>query len=171
MATKASSDRYSNAAFASVTLSAANTLTFSLISMGVGIFQRAGMILHRISWMPSVATIQEMAAANDALTFALTSTNRITTIGDPTDPAQISVMRLVGHGVNVEPTLQPFVQDFTMLPGGGRLLVPNPLYIAGYSVNFANPAVIRAQLDFTFVELTDADYLELVQSQYPANVS
>lgn len=163
-------DLYSNIALPSVTLSAANTLTFSQLQMGIGLFAGQALLLHRVLWFPNVATVREIVAATDSLYMALTVSNRLAGIADVTDPSVIALQAVVGVGANVESVKTPLVSDFTQLPGGGKLIPANPLFLAGYSLGFAAAAVIRAQLDFSFVQLGDADYLELLQSMYPITV-
>jgi len=164
-------DKFANVAFGYVTCSAANTLTFAQINMGMGIFQRTAMLLHRILFLPTMATLREIVAATDDLQMALVTTNRLTTIADATDPAMVAQKRLIGIAAATGTFETPHVVSFAELPGGGRLIAGNPIYIAANSGGFVSAATVRCQLDFTFVELADADYLELVQAQYPANIA
>jgi hypothetical protein len=64
----------------------------------------------------------------------------------------------------------PMVRDMSTLPGGGMITPANPLFVGMTSTGFANPASLRIMIDFTFIELADRDYLELLQSQFPANI-
>jgi len=164
-------DRYANVAFGNCTMSAANTLTFSQIVMAVGMFQGMALVLHRVLWFPIATTVRELVAAADSLYLALTTTNRLTALIDITDPAIVVAKQRIGVGANIANEELPWVSDMTMLPGGGKLIAANPLYLAATTGGFANPAQVRAQLDFTFIELKDSDYLELLQAQYPANIT
>lgn len=168
---KTSKDLYANAAFGLCTMSAANTLTFAQINMGIGIFQRTAMLLHRVLYTPTQASVREMVAATDLMQMAITSSNRLTAIADQAEPAVISFKQLIGIGANVEAVWTPIIDDFSMLPNGGKLIAGNPIYLAMGTSGAAAASVVRCRLEFTFVELTDADYLELVQAQYPANVA
>jgi hypothetical protein len=170
-AKKGKKDAYSNIAYASVLQSAANTLTFAQINMGVGLFQGVALLLHRIQWYPFAAALRELVTAADSMDMALTTSNRLTAIYDVLDPSVICVRRLLPIAATVAPYDIPLISDFTMLPGGGKLIAANPLWIACGSLAFAAAAQIRAQLDFTFISLTDAEYLELLQATYPANIS
>jgi len=170
-ATKGKKDEYANVAFGAVTLSAANTLTFSQIQMAIGMFQGIAMLIHRIAWQPTATSLREIVAATDSLHMALTSSNRLTAIYDLSDPSIIAQMQIIGIGVAVANEKLPLISDFTMLPGGGKLIAANPLYLAAVSGGFASAAVCRAQIDFTFIELADRDYMELIQAQFPANVA
>jgi len=85
--------------------------------------------------------------------------------------AIIACKYLVSVGVAVERYEVPLVSDFTSLPGGGKLVPANPLWIGGMTEGAAAASVFRAQVEFTFVQLSDQEYLELIQSLFPANVA
>jgi len=168
---KGSLDRYANVAFGSVTESATNTLTFAQILMGVGLFQGVALLLHRVAWHPSAAALRELVAASDSMDVALTTSNRLAAIYDVNDPAIIAQCRLICIAAAVGSYEVPFYSDFTGLPGGGKLIPANPLWIGAKMSGAAAAATIRCQLEFTFVQLDDKDYLELLQAMYPANIA
>lgn len=163
-------DTYSNIALASVTLSAANTITFSQLQTSVGLFQGVAMLLHRVLWYPASAATREIVASTDQLNMAITVSNRLTSLADVTDPSIVALKQIIGIAANVEKAELPLLSDFTTLPMGGKLIPANPLFIGAASAGFAAACVVRAQLDFSFVQLSDSDYLELLQSMYPIQV-
>lgn len=163
-------DAYANVALATVNMSAANTLTFSQVQMAVGMFQGVAMVIHRVLWFPYSATLRELVAATDSLLMAICTSNRLTTIADVTDPTILASKRLICVAANTEPFELPLVNDFSNYPGGGKIVAANPLYVAAFTGGFAAAGIVAAQLDFSFVSLTDKDYLEVLQSQFPANV-
>jgi len=168
---KGKKDAYSNIAFGSVTMSAANTITFSQINMGVGLFQGIALLLHRVLWYPLAAALRELVAATDNLDMVLCTSNRLTTVSDVVDPSIIALQRLIPIAATVAPYELPIIMDYNHLPGGGKLIAANPLWIAASTNGFVSAATVKAQLDFTFVQLTDAEYLELLQATYPSNIS
>lgn len=168
---KLTGERFANVAYGNVTMSAANTLTFAQIVMGVGIFQKTAMILHRLEWFPTWASLKEIVAATDYLTFALVTSNRLSAISDITDPAVIVRRSIYGIGVAVEPAHLPIVTDFGSMPSGGILMSPNPLYVAAITSGAAAASQVTMKMWFTFIEMSDAEYLELLQTTYPANVA
>lgn len=168
---KITKDAYANVAFGTCTQSAINTLTFAQIQFGVGLFEGRALIIHRIEWNPTFANLREIVAATDSLTMALTTSNRMTGISDLSDPAIVSQNAIIGIGVAVEPTRLPILADYSSLPGGGKLLPANPLFVAVNSGGFAAVCTIRCRLDFSFVELSPQDYLEVIQSMFPANIA
>lgn len=167
---KTITDKFANKAFATVTMSAVDTLTFTQIQFGVGLFEGRALILHRIQWFPNGNTMREIVTAADSLHMVLTTSNRITDVIDITDPAIITKRSILGVAATVEPAQLPIVQDFTSLPSGGWLIPANPLFIGCDTGGFAGAGVIRAQLDFSFIELSPADYLEVIQALFPANI-
>lgn len=167
---KTATEKFSNIAFGSVTMSAANTLTFSQIQFGVGLFEGKALVLHRADFYPSLATDREVVAAADSYIMALTTSNRLAAL-DVNDPAIIVWRRKVGIAANVEQVLQPVTVDFTSLPGGGVLLPANPIFGAMFSAGFAAAGSMTVRLSFTFVELSPQDYLEVIQSMFPANIA
>jgi hypothetical protein len=170
-AKKGKKDNFANVAFGSVTMSAANTLTFSQIQLAVGLFQGIALLLHRIWWYPTDTACREIVAATDELIMALTSSNRLVEILNSADPAILSNKAIVGIAAGTERQEIPIISDFTMLPGGGKLISANPIYLGAVTGGFGAAATVRARLEFTFVELADRDYLELIQSQFPTNIS
>lgn len=168
---KTSPDKYANVAFGSVTMSAANTLTFSQIQMGVGLFEGKAMILHRVSFRPSFVSVHELAAATDRLVMALTTSNRLSSIIDVTDPSIIGNVDLISLGAAIEVVRLPFQIDYSNLPGGGKLLACNPIYAAMWTSGAAAASAMKVDLEFTFVELSPQDYLEVIQSMFPSNVA
>lgn len=171
VAKKGKRDQYANIGYGVVTMSAANALTFSQIQFAVGLFQGIAILLHRVLWRPTSTSIRELVAASDALYLALTTSNRLANIVDLSEPAIVAALSLIGKGVATENQELPLISDFTMLPGGGKLIPANPIYVAAFTEGAAAASSIRCQMEFTFVELSAADYLELIQSQYPANIS
>lgn len=163
-------DKFANVAYADVSSSAIDTLTFEPIRFAVGIFQGVGLILHRILYYPSMGALRELVAATDALQMALTTSNRLTSIVDVSESAIIDRRSLAGIGVAVDSIELPFISDFTGLPGGGKILPSNPFFAAVKTAGAAAPSRVYFQLDFTFVELADKDYIELIQSMLPSNI-
>lgn len=173
MPAKTVKDIYSNRAFETVTMSAANTLTFEQIQFGVGLFQGTALILNRIEWFPLGATILELVAVADHLEFALTNRDDLANL-NPTNQSVLVRKRIqavmVGAVVSLEHIVTPLVSDLSGLPGGGLILPANPLYIGALTAGYANAAIVRAVLYFQFKQLTDAEYIELLQTIMPANI-
>ncbi len=169
-AKKGKRDTYANRAYGEVQMSAANTLTFSAIQMAVGMFQGIAMLIHQINWRPAISSIREIVAAADSLQFAITSSNRLTSLVDVSEPAIIDQKHFIGVGANVAMEKEPYVTDWSMLPGGGKLIPANPLFIGAQTGGFAAAATVRCEILFTFIQLADRDYMELIQGLFPSNI-
>lgn len=162
-------DKFSNRAFATVSQTVINTLTFESVRFAVGLFQGVGLILHKVHYYPDNNTVREVVTAADYIEFGLTTSNRLTSL-DPLDQAVIGLRRVVGVAATVAPWYNPVEIDFSQLPEGGILLPANPLYIAIQTGGFAGLGLCRAQLFLTFKTLSDQDYLELLQTMLPSNI-
>lgn len=173
MPAKVKVDQYANRAFISITMSAANTLTFEQIRFGVGLFQGIALVLHRIEWHPGVASLQEVVAAADIMKLAVTNRDDLTSIAAQSQNVlvrKVLSIRLVGAIVSMLSDEIPYVSDFSDLPGGGLIIPPNPLFLAMDTAGFAAAGTLEVVMYYTFKALSDADYLELIQSLIPANI-
>lgn len=162
-------DRYSNRAFASVTTSAANTLTFQQLRFAVGTFQGVGLQLHRVDYYPDSSALGELAANTDRLQMAVTLRNDLSDL-TPSNQAIISKVTYEPRGVPVEIIKLPFTQTFEHLPMGCLLIPANPLYLAMDTTGFAAVQTISAILYYTFKQLSDRESIELLQTIIPGNV-
>lgn len=166
-------DLYANKAIQRVTMSAANTLTFQPVNFAVGAFQGVALLIHRVNFNPSYGGMQELVANTDIMMGALTVSSVIADIA-PTHPEIVAGFQRVGMvsgapatGMIIE---NPIVQDFSNLPGGGILIPANPVYVAMWTSGFVALTNMDVVIDFTFVELSDADYIELLQSRIQSNI-
>jgi len=157
---KAGADRYANVGYGTVTESAANTLTFSEINTNVSIFDRVAWVIQRIEWYFPAATRALLLAADDLLEMALCSSDKITTLG-LNNPSVIDVYRF--QFGDVVPGM-PIIRDWSMLPGGGKIITPKPLFVGGKGTSIAGAGTYQCRFLFTVVELSDADALELLHA-------
>lgn len=169
MAKSRTLDKYTNRAFATITQSAANTLTFEQLRFAVGIFQGVAVKICAIHYYPDNTTVRECVAATDYLEFGLTLSNKLTQL-DPLDQAVLGLRRFTGVAAAVEIFKNPVVIDFSNFPEGGILVPANPIYMAMQTGGYVAAGLARAQVFFTFVELADSDYLELLQTILPSNI-
>lgn len=166
-------DLYANRAFESVTMSAANALTFSQVQFGVGLFQGVAAIIHRIEWTPTQASIAELVAGADRMRLGFTNRDDLAAL----TPVNQSVLAwkfvfplVVGAVVSEWLVELPLLSDFSDLPGGGLILPANPLYIGMDTEGFAAAGGVDAVIYLTFKQLQDAEYVELIQTIMPANL-
>ncbi len=166
---KSRMDKFVNRAFTSVTCSAANTLTFEQIRFAVGTFQGIGLLLHRVFSWPTSASLREHGAATDRLIWGLTLRDDLSNL-DPSNQAVLTNQQVVGMGAGVEPFHLPIVVDWTSIPGGGLLVPANPLYAGITTEGAAAASSVRIMIEYTFMALSDAESIELLQTIIPGNV-
>jgi hypothetical protein len=173
MATRTTSksklDQYSNRALMYVQMTAANTITFEQVNFAVGTFQGIGLILNRIEMHPNVAAYRELVANTDSMSLAMTTRDDLANL-EPANQAVIASETLVGMGAAVEIQQVPLVFDYTQLPGGGLILPANPLYVGLNTAGFAAAATARFVIFYQFRQLTDKEYLEIIQTLLPGNI-
>jgi len=161
-------DKYANVLTASLTLSAANTLSFDELKMGLSLFDKVGLLISRIEYEPSGGTLGEMTATGDEVRLAITTSDSISAL-DVTDQAVIHMMtyKRFDAGTAATATLYtlPFVYDLSTLPGAGILITPRPWYIAGDTDGLASAAVLNFRFYFTVIKLSPAEYFELLETR------
>ena len=170
MPTNVKRDQFVNVAHGNVSMSAANAITFNQILFAVGIFQGVAIVIHRMLYYPAAAACKEVIAATDRMTMALTTSNRLVSLLDISDPAVIDMYDVVPIGTPVADWTLPIVSDMTSLPGGGRIVAPGRLFFGMVTTGAAAASTGRCELQFTFKHLDDKDYIELIQSTMPANI-
>lgn len=160
-------DQYVNKIKAAVTMSAANTLTFSEIEVGLNLFDKVGLVIHRLEYFLSSSTKVEVIANTDSIQIGLVASNQITSIGS-TERSVYDKLELQGivSGTpgNYIQEMEPYVHDFTTFPMQGILVPPKPLYVAMDSGGLAVAGVGYLHITFTIKELSDSEYFELLET-------
>lgn len=162
-------DQYSNIVQVGVTQSAANTLTFNEVDMGLTIFQKVGLIISRVEVQLSSTVLALLAANTDRLQFGLTQSNQITSIGIQESAVLCQhemIMQTIGTAASGFIVEDPYTFDFANLPGGGLLITPKPLYCAVSSANLGSAMTeIIFRLYFQIIELKAEEYFELLEAR------
>jgi hypothetical protein len=158
-------ETFANFAIMTVVESAANTLTFKKLEAGINIYSKTGWILNRVEYYPG-ASFGLFNSSGDSLTIGITQSNTLSSI-DPTEPGVLARERILYEAFGTAATgllvPDPVVQDFSSLPGGGILVLPNPIYLAAAGSGLSGASTVTARLWYTQVTLSDADYFELLQ--------
>jgi len=161
-------DKYTNMIQASVTQSAANTLTFAEIDLGLTIFQKVGIIINRLEVFPGAGVWAAMPGSGDTFIYAITQSNLIASLS-PAENAVVfryqDYVQSYGTPATVMHYTDPITSDFTNLPGGGLLTTPRPLYAAVDSDSVAATPEIIFRMYFTIIELKADEYFELLESR------
>lgn len=162
-------DVFPNRAFVSITMSGPNVLTFTPIRFGVGVFQGVALVLHKLAYFPSRDSLSELQANTDRIMMALTNRDDLVAI-EASQQNVLANKQAIGVGAALDVIMMPIEDDFSNLPGGGLIIPANPLFLAMHSEG----AVAALSMDFvmyyTFRELSDSDYIELIQSLIPVNI-
>lgn len=168
MATAKQTDRYSNILTQSITMSGANTLTFQEVNIGISLFEKAGILISRIEYQPTMATVDLMTASSDDIIMAVTTSNQLTSL----TPEQQSVIHQMdfarfdfGTAASGQFFSVPWQYDFGQLPGGGLLITPRPWYVAMQSVGLASAGSGYVRFYFTVVQLKPEEYFELLETR------
>lgn len=166
-------DVFPNRAFESVTMSGANALTFSQVQFGVGLFQGVAAVIHRIEWYLDITTTAQLIVNADLVQMALTNRDDLTVLS-PTSQ-NVLAQKEMGLAVSGTPANMtvlefPLVSSFADLGGGGLIIPANPLYVAMDSVGLSAAGVMDVIIYLTFKTLSDAEYVELIQTIMPANL-
>lgn len=150
--------------------------TFEQIQPQSSINDRLGWIVHRAEFFhpTEVWAAWLDSTADFTLEYGIANSNSFA-VPTASNPALKIRQRLVtnNNGAAAATTThvydqQPFVQDFSTLPGGGMLMLPYPMY--GYvSVIGTLPAGIAGvncyfTLKVSQVQLSDADFFALLQA-------
>ncbi len=169
MATKSrKADKYSNLAYATVTETGANTLTFSEIQTGMSTFDKVAWIIHEIWYFMSVTDLNKIVANGDEIVMGLSVSNKMTT-PDLSDVATVDVKRLdtflFGSPTSAQLYEMPFKSSFSQMPGGGLIVPPRPIYLFAQGQSVATACTVQARIFFTCLNLSPADYWELVEAR------
>lgn len=147
---------------------AANTLTFDKVETGMSVYDQIGWVLSRVEYRLTANTRSLFNGTGDNLSIALVSTNTLTLLGDA-NPAIYALRSFtrIDFGTAASATLESntYVDDYSGLPGGGLLLLPNPLYGAIVGTGLSGPAFVSVILYVQPVQLDKDDYFNLVQAR------
>jgi len=168
MATPTKKDKYVNVLNQTITMSAADTLTFQEISMGLNLFDKVGILIHQVRIDISNAALLGLAEDSDEIEVAMTTSNQLDSLS-LTQQAVIDRFSLKASEIGTAASLvifrEPFILDYTMLPESGLLVAPKPLYLGMETAGLASAASANIRLFFTVVQLKSEDYFELLESR------
>jgi hypothetical protein len=159
-------DKYVNIITDSVTMEVIDTLFFSEIVIGFNIFDKVGLLIQRIEYELSTATLQDMDDDGDQVDCGLSTSSQITDI----QPSRTDVIDRMSYIRTDSGTpgdshfhLRPFIHDFSQF--GGILVAPKPLFFAINSNGLSAVANVQFRLYFNIIKLTDAEYIELIETR------
>lgn len=161
-------DKYVNIAVARVDFGAAGNCESTLLPTAININEKIGWVIHRIHAQLSI-TGASLTAGN-ILTWGLSS-------AAPPDGITYGGLRQpyihTMHKYIVPATMvgavgiireEPIIDDFTSLPGGGRLVPPTPLYAYGDNIGVAVPGYVEIRVEYTQLPMTTDDFWDMVET-------
>lgn len=168
MPSKTIQGQYTAQAILQVTETGANTLTFDKLETGVSVYDKVGWVITRAEWRLSGSTLALFNGTGDILTTGLAASNNSSTIAD-NDPAFYVVRKWLrldfGTAASASIFSPIYVDDYSTLPGGGLLVLPNPLYIAAQGSGLTGASTVTCRIFFQSVDLGPDDYTNLVQAR------
>lgn len=158
-------DQFPNRAWFDVTESAANTLTFEQVQTGTQTFSRIAWIITRVEW--HCGQLQLLIANDDRIAGAICGSNKMDDL-DLSDPAVYAFTEIIpvvyGTAANAAVHVQPYIQDFSNMEGGGLIVPSYPLYIGVMGTSLASAVHLSARVYFQQIELKPDEYIELSEA-------
>lgn len=158
-------EKFANIAFVTVTETAANTLTFKKLETGIAPFEKVAFLINRIEYFYQ-RTVAIFAATGDSLVIGLSASDQFST-------AELDNSAIIDYHTQVRVDLgaagsgffdrQPFIKDFSTLPGGGLLVAPNPIYLFGVGSSLGAATTTWVRFFYTIKHLKSEDFWELVE--------
>lgn len=166
-------DVYPNRIVERLTMSAANVITFQPIRFGTGLFSGVALVIHRVEYHLTLGTVDQLVADSDEVEFGLTNRDDLSAL----TALNLNILdvnalhsKIVGAVVSLWIFEKPMTKDFSTLPGQGLIIPTTPLYLAMDSVGLASAGIMDVVIYYTFKQMSDSDYIELVQGMLPANI-
>lgn len=163
-------DAYENIMTQQIDIAVADTLAFEELQVGLNLFDKVGMVLSRLEYIVPATVLALMTTAGDNITMALTNNNQMASLNS-VDQHVIDAVTVHRSDMGTAATgvfwVNPLIHDFSTMHGGGLLVAPKPLFgaINTSGLGTATGVFFQLRLYMTLVSLTDADYLELLQTR------
>ena len=162
-------DEYANIFQITMTESAASTLTYFEINLGLTLFQKKAILINRVIVDWGLTALASITAVGDALIVAITQSNQPTSLvlrdSSCVWKAQKGA-KINGTPANLELVNVVETYDLTAIPGGGEFIVPTPLYGAIHGVSLAAAMEVTMRMYFQVIDLKPEQYFELLESRH-----
>ena len=160
-------DKWAQMGYMSVTESGANTLTFQGISVFSNILTPKGLVIHDIEYNVRISTQNLILDESDTFAFGIAGDDTMSEVA--LDNAQVydyNQIGLVVDGVAADSALRdvPKRVSWSHLPGGGKLVPADRLYIWALGASLASAGIVSCRFNFTVLDLSASDYIELAQA-------
>ena len=169
MPAKKITDKFANIVQKSLANTVANELVFEEFNFGLNIFDKVGLIIHRIDYAIAPGAYNLLVDNSDHIEVALTQSNQLTGLSlihnAVVDKFAINVASVAAAADYVLLLDIPWTHDFTGLPNGGILVAPKPLYMGIRSAGLAAVISGTMRVSFTVIPLKGEEYFELLESR------
>jgi len=157
-------DEFCAMVYASCLQSGANTLTFTKLETGYGTLDKSAWNIRRIEYYLSATDLDKLLTSADGISMALTTSALVSALSlSSAAVLDLFQLQLYYSAAAMQLIEMPFIRDFTNLPGGGKLCLPNPLYLAVNSTSLATAVTAYMRISFTVQPLEDNQWVELVE--------
>jgi len=158
-------DRFANIFTASVTMSAANTLTFAELNFGITLRDRIAIVIDQIFIYPSASLYALMTTAADFAAIALTISDSVTDITDLADRRIFTLKFLEradwGTAASASLVEHPYILEFTP----PLIMLPTRVFLAMDTVGLAAVSGCTIRLHYRTVSITqDQQLIEVLES-------
>lgn len=161
-------DEFANSAVISVTETAANTLTFKKLETGISLMEKAAWIIHRIEYTINLISAGEFNGDSDSFGYGISLSNAFASAAlNEVTILDLNTLSRLDWGVAASGGLwrQPWVKEFTQLPGGGLIVPPNPIYLYAQGSGLVAANSVIARLWYTVLPLAESQFWQLVESR------
>ena len=156
-------DKYANILTVGLATSAANTITFKEINLGISLAQRMGIVIDQVDYYLATSDLATLSAAGDCIAAGLTSNQNPTDLFDLTD-------RRILHAASFHGQESTSGYRYTQLPFTKQFFPP--IIYAGPSLYFAVDSdslasvtgEVQARVYYRFIDITAQEYLELAET-------
>lgn len=163
--------RTANIAAIYATESVAGTVAYDQINTGVNAQDKVAWILHRAEYNPLSVNSTQFNTSTDYMYYGLTTSASYDPPAVPvfSDPALVDLNRLSRQDIGTAASGffrdDPWIKDWSSLPGGGILIPAISLYAFVKGSGLAGVASFSGRVFFTPIEIKSVDeYWALVQA-------
>lgn len=165
MAKTSGKDLFTQTMYIKTVESAANTLTFNGFGTMSPILNTA-YIIHRIEYYVA-EMFPYLLGAGDKILFGIALADSLASV-ILTDPRLFDARSVIWHSVgtpaNYSLHYDPYVVDFTALPGGGRIIPADNIYLYVCGASLAGALTVVSRIFYTAIDLSAQEALEILQS-------
>lgn len=152
-------DMFPNVYSAAVTQSAANTLTFVQLNLGIGFRDFLGVAIDSLRFYPLAAMVNEMTTDNDRLHMAITTSDTVTDITDMSDQRVVEAWSLTRKDFGTAASAQLYTRPWLIEFAPPILALPQRLYLGLDSAGLASAGTAQLRMHYRTVNISQQQQL------------